>query len=45
MAGTVLASYCVEDFSLDRLRVLDAAQIRKRIAAYADLLRFEAPTL
>ena len=45
VAGTVLASYCVEDFSLDRLRVLDAAQIRKRIAAYADLLRFEAPTL
>ena len=45
VAGTVLASYCVEDFSLDRLRALDEAQIRARIAAYADLLRFEAPAL
>jgi len=45
VAGTVLASYCVEDFSLDRFRSLDAAQIRTRIAAYAALLRFEAPKL
>jgi hypothetical protein len=43
VAGTVLASYCVEDFSLDRFRTLDQAQIRRRIAAYADLLRFQAP--
>jgi sugar/nucleoside kinase (ribokinase family) len=43
VAGTVLASYCVEDFSLDRFRSLDQAQIRHRIAAYADLLRFQAP--
>jgi sugar/nucleoside kinase (ribokinase family) len=45
VAGTVLASFCVEDFSLDRFRVLDEAQIRGRIAAYADLLRFESPRL
>ena len=45
VAGTVLASFCVEDFSLDRFRVLDQAQIRGRIAAYADLLRFESPKL
>jgi len=45
VAGTVLASYCVEDFSLDRFRTLDRAQIRRRIAAYADLLRFAAPVL
>jgi sugar/nucleoside kinase (ribokinase family) len=44
-AGTVLASYCVEDFSLDRFRTLDQAQIRRRIAAYADLLRFQPPVL
>jgi sugar/nucleoside kinase (ribokinase family) len=43
VAGTVLASFCVEDFSLDRFRVLDQAQIRARIAAYADLLRFHTP--
>ena len=44
-AGTVLASYCVEDFSLDRFRTLDRTQIRTRIAAYAELLRFELPRL
>jgi sugar/nucleoside kinase (ribokinase family) len=43
VAGTVLASYCVEDFSLDRFRTLDPAQIRRRIAAYAELLRFQVP--
>ena len=45
VAGTVLASFCVEDFSLDRFRVLDQGQIRGRIAAYADLLRFQAPRI
>jgi sugar/nucleoside kinase (ribokinase family) len=45
VAGTVLASYCVEDFSLDRFRTLDAATIRSRIAAFADLVRFETPRL
>ncbi len=45
VAGTVLASFCVEDFSLDRFRVLDEAQIRGRIAAYAELLRFQAPKI
>jgi sugar/nucleoside kinase (ribokinase family) len=43
VAGTVLASFCVEDFSLDRFRTLDQAQIRARLAAYAELLRFEVP--
>jgi sugar/nucleoside kinase (ribokinase family) len=43
VAGTVLASFCVEDFSLNRFRALDQAQIRARIAAFADLLRFETP--
>jgi sugar/nucleoside kinase (ribokinase family) len=45
VAGTVLASFCVEDFSLDRFRTLDAAAIRARIAAFASLVRFEAPKL
>jgi sugar/nucleoside kinase (ribokinase family) len=45
VAGTVLASFCVEDFSLDRFRALDETQIRGRIAAYADLLRFKSPAL
>ena len=39
--GSVLASFCVEDFSLDRFRRLDISQIRERFAAFADLVHFE----
>jgi sugar/nucleoside kinase (ribokinase family) len=45
VAGTVLASFCVEDFSLDRFRTLSAAEIRARIASFASLVRFEAPNI
>ena len=39
--GSVLASFSVEDFSLDRFRRLDLSQIRERFAAFADLVHFE----
>jgi sugar/nucleoside kinase (ribokinase family) len=39
--GSVLASFCVEDFSLDRYRTLDLSQIRERFSAFADLVHFE----
>jgi sugar/nucleoside kinase (ribokinase family) len=39
--GSVLASFAVEDFSLDRFRTLDLAQIRERFAAFADLVHFD----
>ncbi|HSZ81187.1 MAG TPA: PfkB family carbohydrate kinase [Polyangia bacterium] len=39
--GSVLASFCVEDFSLDRFRRLDLGQIRERFEAFADLVHFE----
>ena len=39
--GSVLASFCVEDFSLDRYRRLDLTQIRERFTAFADLVHFE----
>ncbi len=45
VAGTVLASFCVEDFSLDRFRTLDGAAVRARIARFADLVRFTPPTI
>jgi sugar/nucleoside kinase (ribokinase family) len=45
VAGTVLASFCVEDFSLDRFRTLDAQAIAARISAFANLVRFETPAL
>ena len=39
--GSVLASYSVEDFSLDRFRTLDMTAIRERFAAFIDLVHFE----
>jgi len=39
--GSVLASFSVEDFSLDRFRRLDLTQVRERFAAFADLVHFE----
>jgi sugar/nucleoside kinase (ribokinase family) len=39
--GSVLASFSVEDFSLDRFRRLDLSQIRERFTAFADLVHFE----
>jgi sugar/nucleoside kinase (ribokinase family) len=39
--GSVLASYSVEDFSLDRFRTLDMGAIRERFAAFIDLVHFE----
>ena len=39
--GSVLASYSVEDFSLDRFRTLDLGAIRERFAAFVDLVHFE----
>ena len=45
VAGTVLASFCVEDFSLDRFRSLDAAAIQARIAKFENLVRFAAPRI
>ena len=39
--GTVLASFTVEQFSLDRLRTLTAAEIRARFAEAKQLAHFE----
>lgn len=39
--GSVLASFSVEDFSLDRFRALDLSQIRERFSAFSDLVHFE----
>jgi sugar/nucleoside kinase (ribokinase family) len=39
--GSALASFCCEDFSLDRFRTLDLTAIRERFAAFADLVHFE----
>ena len=39
--GSVLASFSVEDFSLERFSRLDLTQIRERFNAFADLVHFE----
>jgi sugar/nucleoside kinase (ribokinase family) len=39
--GSALASFCCEDFSLERFRSLDLGAIRERFAAFADLVHFE----
>lgn len=41
IVGSVLASYCCEDFSLDRFKTLDLTDVRERFTAFADLVHFE----
>ena len=41
VVGSVMASFVVEDFSLDRLRTLDNKAIEARLRAYKDLMHFE----
>jgi sugar/nucleoside kinase (ribokinase family) len=38
--GSVMASFCVEGFSLDRLRALTPAKIEERYRAFCDLTHF-----
>ena len=39
--GAAVASFCVEDFSLDRFRTLTREEVAARCRAFADLVRFE----
>ena len=41
--GSVMASFTVEDFSLNRLSRLTRAEIEARVAAFHDLMRVENP--
>ncbi len=38
--GSSLASYCVEDFSLDRLRALEKPDVERRFGEFRELMRF-----
>ena len=40
VCGSVMASFNVEDFSLDRLKRLTEREIRERYTAFAALTRF-----
>jgi sugar/nucleoside kinase (ribokinase family) len=41
IAGSVMASFCVEQFSLDGLRGLTNEMIQKRVDAFAELSRYD----
>jgi sugar/nucleoside kinase (ribokinase family) len=41
VAGSVMGSFCVEDFSLDRFRRLSAEEVRARFVEFAELVRFD----
>jgi len=43
--GSVMASFCVEGFSYDRLRALDSATIQRRFEAFSALTNFDRATL
>jgi hypothetical protein len=43
--GSVMASFCVEGFSYDRLVGLDAASIQRRFEAFSALTNFERASL
>ena len=40
--GSAMASFCVEDFSINRLKTLDADQIKTRVKKFVELVRFES---
>ena len=38
--GSTMASFCVEEFSLDKLKTLDGPQILQRYNQFVELMRF-----
>jgi sugar/nucleoside kinase (ribokinase family) len=42
ICGSVMASFCVEEFSLDRMRTLTQDEIKTRSAAFLDLTTYES---
>ncbi|MFZ1705676.1 MAG: PfkB family carbohydrate kinase [Saprospiraceae bacterium] len=41
IVGSAMASFCVEDFSLNRLKTLDKTEINERIQRFKDLVHFD----
>ncbi len=39
--GSAMASFCVEEFSIARLKTLKASEINKRVRAFAQLVKFD----
>jgi sugar/nucleoside kinase (ribokinase family) len=45
VVGSLLASFVVEDFSLDRMRTLQHEEVRGRLAAFTRLTHFDASSI
>ncbi|MGB0590361.1 MAG: PfkB family carbohydrate kinase [Myxococcota bacterium] len=45
VVGSIVASFCVEDFGTDRVSTLSLAEVRKRYTAFEDMIRFEPLSL
>jgi sugar/nucleoside kinase (ribokinase family) len=39
--GSAMASFCVEQFSVDALKSLDATQINERVKRFVELVNFD----
>lgn len=39
--GSAMASFCVEEFSINRLKTLKATEIKKRVRSFANLVKFD----
>jgi sugar/nucleoside kinase (ribokinase family) len=45
VVGSIVASFCVEDFGTERVSTLSLAEIRNRYSAFEDMIRFEPLSL
>lgn len=43
VAGSATASFCCEDFSVERFKTLDKGQLSNRISGFVNISKFEAP--
>jgi hypothetical protein len=41
IAGSVLASFCVEDFSLNKLKALSQSDINERLEKFRKMMHFD----
>ena len=45
VVGSIVASFCVEDFGTDRVATLSLAEVRRRYSAFEDMIRFDPLSL
>jgi len=40
--GSAMASFCVEDFSISKMKTLDYDMIKERVKKFVELVRFDS---